>query len=383
MPMEDSNVAEALAQFKAVHEPTPPKINVEVTQVPAPTLVQQTAFDRAVEQRVMQKLEDAGIRSTRDLELGRADQGKIAALLKEAEFIDDKGNGQINPFIADKILRNYEYQQQAGVPMETPETVAAPEQTAPAPAEAPAPANDHLAQLQAAVEAAKAEADEWKRKYGDRENKLGEERRRTAERLARLEAGNQGRYSAPVNTPYQAAPVSYDPRILGERDPNVPLTAAETAALFQQMASAFGQQLSARDNQIIEAARNLRDYNLTPNEEADLIEKHTWLGTLDRPAQIAAMRDLAPTLKPPQPSQPAPAPIQPQRSNLAELARARVRTATTFIEPSSQGSPQETDAAAGVNTEYQKRMSRIQELLRTPGGSDEAERLINELSRRR
>jgi len=70
---------------------------------------------------------------------------------------------------------------------------------------------------------------------------------------------------------------------------------------------------------------------------------------------------------------------------MEDIARARVRTATTFIEPSTQGSAQE-QAAAGVRDDaLAKKAARLKELLATPGGtnSGEAERLMNELAGRR
>lgn len=378
----DSSVEESLKQFTEMVNKQTPKPAAEATKPVVPSLVAETAFDIAVNRKVAEKLEDAGIRTRRDLELGRADMGKIAALLDEASVVDPDGGLQLDPFTAEKIMRNEEYRRMAA----GGEQPAAPPEPEPAPPIAPAPTQqDPLAEAQERLAAAEAKAAEWQDKYGKRENQLGEERKRTAERLARLEQG-VGQSYQPQPAPYQTQPAypTYDPRILGDIDPNAPMTAAQSAVMFQQMAAALGSRLSQAQQETIEVAKAMRSYDLTPNEEADLIERHPRLAMLDRATQIDLMRGLIQPLR--AASQPAaatpPMPV-PQRVNMQELARARVRTATTFIEPSSQGSPQEVSAAQGINSEVARKTARIQELLRTPGGAEEAERLINELSARR
>lgn len=339
--------------------------------------IQKFAFDVAVDQKVKEKLSEAGIRKPEDLALGRADMGRISALLKEAEYISEDGGVQLDPYVAEKIMRNDEYARQStgseqpGV--QAPETPATP---------AAAPPADAQAQFEAALAAKDAELKEWQRKYGERENRLGEERRKTAERLARLEASATGNGYTPPVTPHYMAAESYDPRIIEGMDPNAPVTAAQMAARMQSLAAAFGSRLTASQEEAIETARHLQGYSLTPSDEADLIDNHPWLAGMPRATQIQAMRALAKPAAPPVAAA-APSRIAPQRVDMAELARARVRTATTFIEPSTQGSAQEASATSAINSDYAKKTSRIQELLRTPGGAEEAERLINELSSRR
>jgi hypothetical protein len=344
-------------------------------------------FDVETDQKVNQKLADMGINKIEDLGPGRGvvDAGSAANHLKGID-------PAVSPLTAEKIIRDAQFDEMAGNPVQP--TIEDTAQKEPA----PPPPQDREATLTAELAAAKAEADDWKRKYGERENRLGDERRRTAERLARLEGGTSGA-GGTVQTPQPQQPVStgftpayqYDPRILGGRDPDTPMTGGEVAALMQSLASAFGAQLSARETQLLETTKQLRNYDLTADEEVSLIERHAWLANLDRGAQMSAMRDLAPTLRTQTnatnsggaatPAAPVIPPV-PQRQNMEALARARVRTATTYIEPSTQGSPNESSAAGEDNSALAKKAARLKELLATPGGtaSGEAERLMNELS---
>jgi hypothetical protein len=347
--------------------------------------VQNFGFDVDVDMKVEEKLAEMGIKSADDLGMGRADVGLIS------RHIEDRIDPQLDPELMDNARRDADWAREAGSP-EQPAARTATTEPATQQPESPA---DRLAQLQAELESRRAEADDWKRKYGERENKLGEERKRTAERLARLESSATGTAYAPPNVAsYQ--PAGYDPRILGGVDPDAPLTAGQTASLLQSMAAAFGSQLSARDNQIIEAAKQLRNYDLTSNEEADLIERHGWLAALDRTSQISAMRDLVQPLR--AASKPAAdAPIKPRGVDMLELARQKHLTATTFIEPSSRGSVQETQAATGVDSALAKKIAEYKDALRKRPGdagvefdsynaNKTAERLlieINALQRRR
>jgi hypothetical protein len=132
-----------------------------------------------------------------------------------------------------------------------------------------------------------------------------------------------------------------------------------------------------------ETARSMQGFDLTPNEEADLLSNHTWLARLDRPAQMTAMRDLIKPVrdaatnsgKPQTPQVPA---------HVQELQRQHIAH-TTFIEPSAPGSEQEQQNLGGADPVLAKKAARLKELLDTPGGSNsgEAEKLMNELSRRR
>lgn len=346
--------------------------------------VQNFGFDVDVDMKVEEKLAEMGIKNADDLGMGRADAGLIA------RHIEDRIDPQLDPDLMDDARRDADWAREAGSPEQPASRTATPEPST----QQPEQPQDRLAQLQAELESRRAEAEDWKRKYGERENKLGEERKRTAERLARLEATANGTaYVPPQAAPYQQA---YDPRILGGVDPDAPLTAGQTASLLQSMAAAFGSQLSARDQQIIEAAKQLRNYDLTSNEEADLIERHGWLATLDRTSQISAMRDLVQPLR--ATSKPAAdAPMKPKGVDMLELARQKHLTATTFIEPSSRGSVQETQAATGVDSALAKKIGEYKEALRKRPGdkgvefdsynaNKTAERLlveINALQRRR
>jgi len=298
----------------------------------------------------------------------------------------------IDPLMAEGALRDEDWARQARIETERVEPEAlvtedgklAHAQPAAAP-EPPKP--DRLTQLEAALAEKQAALEASNKELGRLQNKFGDERKQVAERLARLETAARGA-SAQQNAATGYMP-AYDPRILGDADPNVPLTAGQTAMLLQSMAAAFGSQLSAREQQILDAAKTMQGYDLTSNEEADLIERHGWLASLDRASQIRAMRDLVKPLR--DSNKPAAeAPLKPQGVNLAELARAKHLTATTFIEPSSTGSRQETQAATGVDSGLAKKIAEYRELMSkpygTPGISEQAEKLlkeINALQRRR
>ena len=326
-------------------------------------------FDVEVDRKAKQRLAEMGVNKPEDLGPGRgADLAQVADQLGHVD-------ADVSPLIAEKVMRDREMRKMAG---DDEQPTATPSTGESAPVAEPSDFEKRL-------KAAEAEAADWKHKYGERENQLGTERKRTADRLAQLERGN-GTQSASQPTVYQGQPVNYDPRILGDRDPSQPLTAGETAALLQQMSSAFGQQLNVRDRELMEVTRSIQGYDLTPGEEADLLGTHTWLGTLDRPSQMSAMRDLIGPArdKLKQPSGAANPQFTPN-TNQTEMLRQRHLASTTFIEPSSPGSSQENQAASTHDYELGKKAARLKDLLATPGGSTsgEAERLMNELSGRR
>jgi len=333
-------------------------------------------FNAEVDRKTSERLAGMGINKPEDLEPGRIDLATAAIALKGIDPESD-------PFTADKVTRDEEFRRMAegsGQPTVTAEP-APPDPATPA-----APSREE--QLTADLAAAKSEADNWKQKYGKRENDLGDERRRTAERLIRLEGGgNVATTAQNVNTGFTPS-MQYDPRLLGGRDPDAPMTNAEGASLLQSLAQAWGAELTTREAQLLETTRQLRDYTVTPDQEVSLIERHRWLANLPRGEQMSAMRDLAPAITP-QPTQASGQPPVPNKQDMVELARARVRTATTYIEPSSQGSPVEASAAGEDNSMLAKKAHRLRELMNTVGASTdsktgpEMERLMNELQGRR
>lgn len=342
---------------------------------------------------VNQALLDMGLKDADDLGPGRADLGLVAQRMNLPE-------PELDPDAIDEAIRDAEWEKSVESPEQPYKPVKPSAPAAAAPEQEPATESETptLAQLQAERDAAQAEAKRMKEQYARESERWGNERKKVAERLARLEhGGGSGGFPQP-SSPYPMPPQPgyYDPRILGDTDPNAPLSAGQTAALLHSMASAFGQQLSAREQNVIEAAREMRNYDLTSNEEADLIERHGWLATLDRASQIKAMRDLVTPLR--AASQPAAgAPLKPQGVNMEALARARHLTATTFIEPSSRGSTQEQQAATGVDSALAKKIAEYKEAMALRPGmtgyeggqygeNKKAERLlreINALQRRR
>lgn len=337
-------------------------------------------FDVEADRRATERLAEMGIKSPDDLGPGRADVGLIAQQL-------GKVDPETNPALMEEIKRQQDWVKESQAPYQPGQS-----ETPAAQPQEPQAAADHLGALQAERDAAQAELKRMKEQYGRESTKWGDERKRVNERLARLEGGNGTGYAQPAQPVYSQSPQAgyYDPRVLGEVDPNAPLTAAQTAALLQSMAAAFGNQLNVRDQNVIEAARELRNYDLTTNEEADLIERHGWLATLDRSSQIKAMRDLVLPLR--AASQPAAgAPIKPKGVDMVELARAKHLTATTYIEPSSRGSSQETMAATGTDSALAGKIAEYRKAIAArPGDKDfdadqyganrNAERLLREIS---
>lgn len=336
--------------------------------------IQNFEFDVEADQKVTKKLADMGINKVDDLAPGRQfDAGSAANHLKGID-------PAVSPLLAEKIVRDAQFADMAGHPANP---TISEDDAQNAPAATPAPSREE--QLNADLVAARAEADSWKQKYGERENKLGDERRRTAERLARLEGGTAV-LPQPTQTGFTPS-MQYDPRLLGGRDPDAPMTNAEGASLLQSMAQAWGSELTTREAQLLETTRQLRDYTVTPDQEVSLIERHKWLANLPRGEQMAAMRDLAPAITP-QPTQTSGPPV-PNKQDMVELARARLRTATTYIEPSTQGSPVESSAVGEDNSSLAKKAMRLRELMNIKGASTdpktsgEMERLMNELQGRR
>ena len=345
--------------------------------------VTDSEADVAAQHKANEILANAGIQDADDLGPGRFDVGLVAQHLAMPE-------PEVDPEAIEEAERDAEWQKSAESSGQPYQPVLPTLQTQFVPAETTEP-TDPLGQAQAERDAAKAEAKRLGEQYARDSKKWGDERKRTAERLARLEQGASGGYVPPPTTYAQPGQTPYyDPRILGDVDPNEPLTAGRGAAWLQSMAAAFGNQLNAREQSIIEAAHEMRNYDLTSNEEADLIERHGWLATLDRAAQIKAMRDLVQPLRAASPPA-AGAPPKPQGVNMEALARARHLTATTFIEPSSRGSAQETAAATGVDTALAKKIAEYREAMNAKPGSQnfeagqygenkKAERLLREIN---
>src|SRR3990167_1566376 len=341
--------------------------------------------DRKANLQVDDRLASMGIRDAEDLGPWRVDVGLVSQHMNRIDPDDTpermENNQRLNSYL--QAMHDVDPSLAAGIPQAQPgEPQSAVTEPAPA---------DPLSQLQVQLDAAQAEAKRMKEHYSRESERWGTERKRNAERLARLEQGNGQAGYPQTATTYTPQPAGYyDPRILGDVDPNAPLTAAQTATLLQSMAAAFGSQMTARDNNVIEAAREMRHYDLTTNEEADLIERHGWLTTLDRASQVKAMRDLVQPLRAASPPAAA-TPPKPQGVNLVDLARARHLTATTFIEPSSRGSVQETAAATGADSALSKKIAEYKTALSLRpgqtgfeadqyGANRNAERLLHEIN---
>jgi hypothetical protein len=341
--------------------------------------VQNYKFDVETDRKVQERLSDMGINKPDDLLPGRADIGLIAEGMGGTDV-------EVAPLIAEKVVRDRQFAQMAEDQGQEPQDAVVPDAPAADPAAVAATSDpDALTLAQQQLAEAQQEAERWKKQYGERENKLGDERRRMAERLARLEQAQQpaqAQYAPPQQ--YGA----YDPRLLGNRDPDTPMTAAEVAALMQAQSVALGAQLQAKEAQFMETMRHMRGFDVTPDEEVTLLERHPWLATIDQASKMDALRSLVEPLRASAQAQTQPTnsgAATPRTPSMEDIARARVRTATTFIEPSTQGSAQEGAAIGLRDDALAKKAARLKELLNTPGGSisGEAEKLVNELAGRR
>ena len=317
-------------------------------------------FDVEVDRKTQQRLADMGINKPEDLGPGRGDLGQIAGQLGDVD-------ADVSPLVAEKVMRDREFRKMAGEE-EQPTQVETQEQPKQEQTQAPT--------IEQRLEAAEQQAAEWKNLLGKQGGKLGEERRATAERIAKLEEQvlrGSGQQNAVTQNP------QYAQNTLTNVDPNEPMTGAQTQAMMLNMATAWGQHLEQRDQIAYDNMRQLRGYNVTVDQEADLLESHTWLTNLDRSSQMKAMSALA------KPAEENKSSGTPQVDPRAVALRAQHIATTTFIEPSATGSDQEKATFGGVDPELIKKAARLKELIKTKGGSDsgEAERLMNELSGRR
>ena len=315
-------------------------------------------FDVEVDRKTQERLADMGINKPEDLGPGRGDLGQLAGQLGDVD-------ADVSPLIAEKVIRDREFRKMAGEE-EQPTSIEKPvEEAQPQQAQAPT--------IEQRLEAAEKQAAEWKNQLGRQGGKLGEERRATAERIAKLE--EQVARGGGQNVTQQN--LTQNP--VANVDPNKPMTGAQTQAMMMNMATAWGQHLEQRDQIAYDNMRQLRGYNVTVDQEADLLESHTWLTNLDRASQMKAMSALA------SPAEETKTGGNSQPDPRAVALRAQHIATTTFIEPSATGSAQEKATFGGADPELLKKAARLKELLKTTGGSDsgEAERLMNDLSGRR
>ena len=322
--------------------------------------VSVTEFDVEVDRKTQERLSKMGINKPDDLGPGRMDLGEIATQLGGVD-------ADVSPLIAEKVVRDRQFQEMAG----------GQEQPTVAPTEEPKQEQTQQAPtIEQRLEAAEKQAAEWKNQLGRQGGKLGEERRATAERIAKLE--EQVRVGGGQQAITQQNP-QYAQNPLANVDPNEPMTGAQTQAMLLNMATAWGQHLEQRDQIAYNNMRQLQGYTVTVDQEADLLENHTWLTNLDRASQMKAMSALV------KPADEAKTGGVAQADPRATALRAQHIATTTFIEPSAMGSDQEKATFGGADPELLKKAARLKDLLRTKGGSDsgEAERLMNDLAGRR
>lgn len=324
----------------------------------------QDQYALQVENAARQMLAEAGISKPDDLMQGRADIGRTAEILARAGVT----NPEKDPFVAEKALRDADFEEMAGSSAQ-PEPAFYPE---------PQPqgqGQDKLAEMQSRLEAAEAEAKLWKDRYGNGENVKGDLRRRLREIEERV-TGQQPRFQPQF--PQQAG---YNPVMIGVQDPSQPPSAYEVQQALAAMATAFGNAVRDAREEAVREARALRDYDLSTDEEEDLFEKFPTLKGLPAGQREQLMYAIAR----PQTSAPGrptgipngkfpPRPVGPTPE---EVLRAKVRQ-TGFIEASSGAAPQERNAATAAQSQHAQRWKALQDALSKGdgSGSKEAEKIL-------
>lgn len=309
--------------------------------------------EREAAMKVQETLEQLGLGKIEDLGSGRADLGLYA------EHMGDIGPENPTGGFVEKVVRDAQWAEQAGT--QTQQSVEAPA----AQESASSPEPDELASTKAAAESAKQEAAEWKDKWGRQSYQVGELRKR----LQELEHRGQAQPQASQWSSYQ------QPQVMPPmRDPEAPITYADAMNLLMAHSAAVGNQLQQTYVSAIEAARRLGNYTLTPSEEADLQENHPWLLDLQPGKREQAMMELV--KKPTEPAKQ----LTPTGMTQAELARARIRTVGTYIEPSSRMTAAEVAATTPTASVISKKIEALREALDKEGGSEEAEKIIASLT---
>lgn len=302
-----------------------------------------------------EQLHQAGIYKPDDLSRA-TDLGRVQEILANAG-IDE----ELNPLAAEKAMRDADFEAQAGSPAqpERPHTRVSPD--------------DRLAQMQAELDAAKAEADRYKHRYGIGENEKGSLRRR----LREIEEMVQGRggYPAPQAQTFQQP---FNPGLQGGIDPNTPVTAADLHQAMLAFAAAQGNAIRQSQEQTIREARGLRNYDLTTDEEEDLYDENPWLKSLPPGQREQAMLKIArPANGRSQPPGTRPNNFTPKPPTQEEILRARVRQ-TGFVEAPSGASVQERTTQSAADAHRAQLLQKAQEALRRNDGkgSQEMEKIL-------
>ena len=319
--------------------------------------VQEYQLNMDAEIAARQQLEDAGVYKPEDLTSGRADIGRAAEVFTNAG-IDE----ELAPLLAEKAIRDAQFAEQAGGD-EQPEPAQSPEA---------APPQDRLSKMQADLEAAKAEAERFKTLYGRGENDKGNLRRRMREIEERLE----GRSQQPTYQP----PMGYNPAMTGYADPAAPVTAGDMQQALSAFAVAMGNVVRQTREEVIREARNLSKYDLTVDEEEDLLDGNPWLKSLPSGQREQAMMSLArPANGSARPAATRPtANLTPRPTTPEDALRARVRQ-TAFIEAPSGASLPERMAASATDMLTAQKLQKLKAALAKPGGSEEAGSILASL----
>lgn len=319
--------------------------------------IQEYQLNMDAEIAARQQLAEAGVYKPEDLTDGRADVGRVAEVFTRAN-VDE----EIQPLLAEKALRDAEFERHAeGVEQPLPRDLDEATRQNP---------QDRLAQMQGELEAAKAEAERYRTLYGREANEKGNFRRRLREIEDRLE-GRQGGYQPPAQ-PYGYTPQPVMPPVA---DPNQPVTLQDVYSLMMAQSAAFGSQLRQSREEAIREAKSLNGYNLTVDEEEDLLDGNPWLKSLPAGQREQAMMALArPANGRPQPAG-GRRPLPPSAPNQEEILRAKLRQAA-FIEAPSGASTQERAAQSPTDIATAKKLQDLKVAAATPGGSKKMEEIL-------
>lgn len=269
---------------------------------------------------------------------------------------------EINPFVADKMKRDKEFQDAAALQQQQLEP------KAPEVSDAEPSVEDRLGELQRQNEEFRIQATKAQLRAARLEEKL----RKKDSRLDQLQ--QQGPM-VPMQQPV------YDSRMMMGRNPDEPVLAQD---LVNMMLS-FAQAQGSRFNELQETIESLRGAKqqaavIDEDTEAKLVAAHPWLLTLEETARSRAIADLHRTDTGTAAQKPATARPTPITGPQMEQARARVRE-VGYIETSNKGAQAERTMQSPARSAQAQKYAELKAALsRTDGkGAEQALKILADL----
>ncbi len=268
---------------------------------------------------------------------------------------------EINPFVADKMKRDKDFQDAAALQqnMTDPQATASPDEEV--------SVEDRLSELQRQNEEFRIQATKAQLKAARMEEKHKKDQRR-------LQELQQQAPMAPMNP--------YDSRALLGRSPEESVTAQDISNLMMSFAAAQGNRIAQLKDEIVEGLRESKQSSeIDPDAEAVIVEAHPWLLSMDEASRQRAIADLSRSTQQ-QAVAPAQAPARPRplAGPSVEQARARVRDAG-YIETSNRGAQAERTMQNPARVAQAQKFAELKAALtRTDGkGSDLALKILADL----